>query len=321
MIYFTNTNLRKPHMTFIGRWSPLHKGHLALLQKKIKEHPSVPILVMVRDTNTDSYPATIRAEYIKIWMQKSGVHGTIMIIPNVEGVYWGRKVGYNVGVIDVDEKTKKISGSAIRRKIVSKKSLWKNDVAHAPAAALLSPQISKILDQGKVIWLTGCPSSGKTTLAHSLQTRLAGQYPYLKTQILDGDDMRASPLSRGTGFSPEDRAEHIRKMAHLAAMFANHGICVICAFVSPERKIRAEIKKRIGAKRFTEVYVKASLKTRLKRDKKGMYKKAISGQIKNFTGYSAPYEPPHASAVICDTDKQSINESVGLIISRVFSSH
>lgn len=318
MIYYTNTILTMPHMTFIGRWSPFHQGHIAIINKKRAEYTSLPVLIMVRDTTTDAYPATIRAEYIKIWMIENHIQGTIMIVPNIEGVYWGRGVGYNVEQVNVDQTTKQISSTAIREGIDKNNSSWRNLVAHKDTSYLLSAAISKIIEKGLVVWLTGCPSSGKTTIANALSAHLHDHYPYLKIQILDGDVMRASPLANTVGFSQADRAAHIIRMAHLTKMFADHGILVICAFVSPDKKIRKEAKTIIGKNKYIEVYVRASLKTRITRDVKGMYKKASEGKLSNFTGYNMRYEAPSTPQIICNTNKENIEESIQKILTYMF---
>jgi adenylylsulfate kinase len=274
-------------------------------------------LLMVRNTETDAYPAHVRAEYIKHWMLEKKLHGTIMIIPNVEGVYWGREVGYHVGQIDVDAKTKTLSASNIRNRIANSLE-WIDKVATKNSSHLLTPNISKIIDDGLVVWLTGYPSSGKTTIAKALIRYISTHYPHLKYQLLDGDIMRASPLAKDVGFGKNDRAKHILRMAYLASMFAQHGIFTICAFVSPDRAIRIDAKKIIGEKKFIEVYVKASKKIRLIRDPKGMYKKAVTGKLKQFTGIDAPYEAPRTPNVICNTDKESVEESVEKIAKVVF---
>lgn len=307
-------------MTFVGRWSPFHKGHIALINTKREANPNSPVLIMVRNTSNEAYSASVRAEYIKAWMEKEHIAGTIMIVPNVEGVYWGRKVGYNVGEINVDQKTARVSGTKIRNDIALGKIRWKHVVANTNAAHILSPAISNIIDNGFVVWLTGCPSSGKTTMCEALTKELKSKYPYLKIQVLDGDHVRTSPLAQKVGFTKMDRAEHIRRMAYLAKLFADHGILVICAFVSPERKIRREAKRIIGKERFMEVYMKASQKIRIQRDVKGMYKKAAKGELVNFTGYNGPYEQPEHPDVICNTDKESIYESLQKILKKLFDS-
>lgn len=322
MIFFSNTKLSNPHLTFIGRWTPFHKGHQYIIETKRKAHLDKPILIQVRETETDAYPAKIRAEFIKLWMLENKIEGTIMIIPNVHGVYYGRGVGYEIEQITVPEEIKKVSATNIRKGLAGEtETEWSEDLASKTYANLLSAKVSKIIDRGHVIWLTGCPCAGKTTLAKALNTRLKQQLPHLKTQLLDGDVMRDTPLAQDVGFSPEDRAKHIRRMGQLSKMFADHGILVIASFVSPERKIRNEIRDSIGKDRFTQVYVKATKASRMKRDVKGMYAKAKAGEIKNFTGYDAPYEEPTKSeALVCNTNKQSSDQCVDDILSSILTS-
>jgi len=321
MIYYSNVDSTVPHMVFIGRWSPFHKGHAAIIIKKLCEHPNLPILILVRNTKQDQYSPTMRAHYIKTWMVEQHIKGTIMIIPNVEGVYWGRGVGYKTGIVEIGEETEKISGTAIRSQIQRGIKEWRATVAVEKSSYLLSTKITSIIKRGLVIWFTGCPSSGKTTLATNLVKTIHKRYPHLRTQMLDGDEMRSNPLAQYVGFTKKDRADHIRRMAFLAKMFANHGIIVVCAFVSPDRAVRDEVKQIIGGRRYFEVYVRAALKARAHRDAKGLYRKAVRGEILNLTGFNAPYEPPLHPAVVCDTDKMTMPICVESILKAFLTDH
>lgn len=318
MIFYANVNPNIPHMLFVGRWTPFHNGHISIIEKKRKENPDIPIMIQIRSTNYDQYSPIVRAEVIKKWMKKNKIKGTIMIIPDIEGIYWGRGVGYKLEEVKVKDTVKKISATKIRDNMKKRNKKWTKYVADKEIANLLSPKISNIIDKGKVIWLTGCPCSGKTTIANALLKKIKKMFPQLKIERLDGDVMRNTPMAENVGFSKKDRAKHIRRMGYLAKMFADHGILVIAAFVSPNKKIREDVKKIIGKKRFVEIYIKASQKERIKRDVKGMYKKAIRGEIKNFTGYNAPYEEPEKPSIICDTDKEKVNQNVEKIINKVF---
>jgi len=317
MIYFTNTKLDKLHMAFIGRWAPMHKGHEAIINTKRKENPDLPVLIMVRDRKGEKYSTSFRAEILKLWMKDKKIKGTIMIVPDIEGIYWGRKVGYKTQMVDVDKEIKKISGTEIRNGIKNGFKKWKDEVADKNSSHLLTPTTSKIAETGLVVWLTGCPCSGKTTIANGLVEKIKKLYPYLKIKRLDGDVIRGTPIAYGIGFSPEDRALHIRRMAQIAKMMADLGTLVVCSFVSPSRKIRKEAEKTIGKNRFIEVYVKASKKTRIERDKKGLYKKAMRGEIDNLTGYNAKYEEPKNS-LVCDTDKERERVSINKIFKSIF---
>lgn len=317
MIYFTNVDPQLPHLTFIGRWSPFHEGHLAIIQKKRKKFPKLPILVMVRDSTTEQFSASIRAEYIKHWIIEQDIRGTIMIIPNVFGVYWGRNVGYETEYVNIPKKLQLISGTHIRNYINTKKPAWKNNLAQKKNGYLLTPKISHIIERGLVVWLTGCPASGKTTIAKTLIKKAEQLFPHLKTQLLDGDTMRSTPMADTVGFSTDDRAKHVLRMAYLAKMFADQGILVICAFVSPDRSIRKKSKRIIGGKRFVEVYVNTSLAIRMKRDVKELYKKAQAGKILNLTGFNGRYQPPIKPDVICDNDRNSATYHANRILTKI----
>jgi len=165
--------------------------------------------------------------------------------------------------------------------------------------------------KGAVIWLTGLPSSGKSTIAVELQAILfeLGCNVY----ILDGDNIRHG-LNKDLGFSPADREENIRRIGEVAKLFADAGILVITAFISPYRKDRDQARKLLHRGDFIEVFVKADIATCEKRDPKGLYKKARAGEIKNFTGISAPYEEPESPEIVVDTSIQSKQKSAEAIL-------
>lgn len=158
--------------------------------------------------------------------------------------------------------------------------------------------------RGAVLWMTGLSGAGKSTLAIELERELfrRGQQVY----ILDGDTLRTG-LNADLGFSPEDRAENIRRIGASAALFADAGFIVICAAISPYRSDRRRARQAAGD-RFHEIWVKADLSTCEQRDPKGLYRKARAGQIKDFTGISAPYEPPEVPDMIIDTTRHSVEE-------------
>jgi len=163
-----------------------------------------------------------------------------------------------------------------------------------------------------VIWLTGIPGSGKTTIALELQKFY--QNKGLPVDILDGDEIRKT-LSKDLGFSPEDRKEHNRRVIFVAQILSKNGITTIIPLISPYRETRAFARKEIP--NFIEVWVKASVDECIKRDPKGLYKKAQAGEIKNLTGLQAPYEEPEKAELVVDTENQSVEESVELITSIV----
>lgn len=163
--------------------------------------------------------------------------------------------------------------------------------------------------RGFVIWLTGLSGAGKTTIAHALAERLreAGY----RVEILDGDVVRQH-FSKGLGFSKEDRIENIKRVAYVAHLLARNGVVVITALISPYREGRNYARQLIGD--FIEVYVKCPLEVLIERDVKGLYAKALRGEIQNFTGISDPYEPPESPEVVVETDKETVGESVEKIL-------
>jgi adenylylsulfate kinase len=169
-----------------------------------------------------------------------------------------------------------------------------------------------LLDQkGVVLWFTGLPSSGKSTIANEVAFQLHKLEKF--SYVLDGDNIRHG-LNKDLGFSPEDREENIRRISEVAHLFADSGAIAITAFVSPYRKDRDFCRQLLGGDRFFEIMVKADLKTCEKRDPKGMYKRAIKGEIKEFTGISAPYEEPLHPEIVLDTDSLSIEEETEVVI-------
>lgn len=151
----------------------------------------------------------------------------------------------------------------------------------------------------RTIWLTGLPGAGKTTLATALRATLQDQGK--PCCLLDGDEVRAG-LSVDLGFAPEDRLENVRRVAEVAKLLNASGVTAIVAMVSPLQADRHQARQIIGADRFCEVFVDAPLETCVSRDPKGMYKRARSGEIRGFTGLSAPYEPPPRPDVHLHTD-------------------
>ncbi|MDX1574712.1 MAG: adenylyl-sulfate kinase [Kiloniellales bacterium] len=166
---------------------------------------------------------------------------------------------------------------------------------------------------GGVLWFTGLSGSGKSTLAMAVEQRLFNKGYHI--YVLDGDNVRGG-LNANLGFSPEDRAENIRRVGEVAGLFADSGVICISAFISPYRADRE--RARAAAKGgFHEVYIKAGLAACERRDPKGLYRKARAGEIADFTGISAPYEPPSRAELVVDTEAADIEESVGRIVDYV----
>jgi adenylylsulfate kinase len=166
--------------------------------------------------------------------------------------------------------------------------------------------------EGFILWFTGLSGAGKSTLASAVCRRLEVARP---VEILDGDEVRTF-LSRGLGFSKPDREENVRRIGYVARVLAKHRVAVITAAISPYRGSRDEVRRLATAQgvRFVEVYAQASLEALIQRDVKGLYKKAMAGEIPNFTGISDPYEPPEAPEVLLQTDRESVEDSVGRIL-------
>ncbi len=170
----------------------------------------------------------------------------------------------------------------------------------------------KMLGQrGCTIWLTGLSGSGKSTIAVATEKVLneLGRLTY----ILDGDNIRHG-MNSNLGFSPEDRTENIRRIGEVSKLFTDAGLIVFSSFISPYRADRDAVREIMGEGDFIEVWVQASIETCEGRDVKGLYKKARSGEIPEFTGISAPYEEPLNPQIVLDTNDQSVGESVAQIV-------
>jgi adenylylsulfate kinase len=172
------------------------------------------------------------------------------------------------------------------------------------------------MSQGFTLWFTGLSGAGKTTLTNELVPQLKAQG--LKLEVLDGDEVRTN-LSKGLGFSKEDRDTNIRRIGYVARLLSRNGVGVIAAAISPYRAIRDEVRASVEAEgaRFVEVYVQASLDTLVARDVKGLYKKALAGEIKEFTGVSDPYEAPLQPEVIVSSDTETVEESAAKILAKL----
>ncbi len=163
--------------------------------------------------------------------------------------------------------------------------------------------------KGFTIWFTGLSGSGKTTLSRSVAEELLERG--LKVEVLDGDVVREN-LSKGLGFSKEDRDINIRRIGFVCNLLTRNDVCAIGAAISPYRAIRNENRKLIG--KYVEVYCKCPIEVLINRDPKGLYAKAIKGEIENFTGISDPYEEPEDAEIVCETDKETVDESIAKIL-------
>ena len=168
--------------------------------------------------------------------------------------------------------------------------------------------------RGLMIWFTGLSGSGKSTIALALEREL--QKRKLLCRVLDGDNIR-SGINNNLGFSPEDRVENIRRIAEIGKLFVDTGIITIAAFISPSESLRSMAAGIIGRNDFVEVYVSTPIEECERRDVKGLYAKARRGEIKEFTGVSAPFEAPQAPDLSLDTSTLSLEESVNRLLSLI----
>jgi adenylyl-sulfate kinase len=169
------------------------------------------------------------------------------------------------------------------------------------------------LTTGFTIWFTGLSGSGKTTVSRLVEKEL--RVRGCKVEVLDGDLVREN-LSKGLGFSKEDRDTNIRRIGFVCELLTRNDVVAIAAAISPYRAIRDENRTRVGG-RFVEVYAKCPLDVLAERDVKGLYKKALRGEIKNFTGVDDPYEPPLGPEVIFESDKETPEQSAAKVMSKL----
>lgn len=174
--------------------------------------------------------------------------------------------------------------------------------------------------RGFALWLTGLSGAGKTTLAGRLVPELRARG--LRVEVLDGDEVRTN-LSKGLGYSKEDRDTNVRRIGYVARLLARNGVAAVTAAISPYREVREEVRRAVegdGAD-FVEVYVECPLEVLAERDVKGLYKKALSGEIQGFTGVSDPYEEPRAPDVLVRTNEEAVEACAERIIAELERRH
>lgn len=271
----------------IGRWSPLHEGHKKLIQSVLDE--GKPVVVAVRDTKVserDPYTAEERVLMIK---DAFGGRVQVIVIPDISEVVYGRGVGWGIREIQLDPETEKISATSIRK-------------GHD------TPERVK----GFTVWFTGLPSSGKSTIANGVAERLKAFRE--KVERLDGDTTRKIFWPE-LGFSKNDRDLNIKRVAELSELLTRNGVAVLASFISPYREERVQARLILG--RFIEVYVKCPLDVCMERDTRGLYKKAMNGEISNFTGVSDPYEEPENPDIIIQSDSLALEECIDLVMAKL----
>ncbi len=168
------------------------------------------------------------------------------------------------------------------------------------------------MDQGFTLWFTGLSGAGKSTLANLVADELRKRGH--RVEILDGDEVRTN-LSKGLGFSKEDRDINIRRIGYVCHLLARNGVISISAAISPYREVRDEVRRNHD--RFFEVYVRCTIDKLVERDVKGLYKKALAGEIKSFTGVSDPYEEPLTPELVVDSSTETVEQSLGKLLGRL----
>src|SRR5471032_338622 len=173
---------------------------------------------------------------------------------------------------------------------------------------------TKLRQQAKVVWLYGLSGSGKSTLATALEGRLFAEG--FVTTHLDGDNLRDG-LNKGLGFTDADREENIRRVAEVSKLFFQSGLICLNSFITPKESLRTLARDIIGAENLLEIYIECSFETCLKRDVKGLYKKAQAGQVANFTGQASSFEPPANPHLVLNTESTPLEESLETLYSFV----
>jgi adenylyl-sulfate kinase len=168
------------------------------------------------------------------------------------------------------------------------------------------------MHKGFTLWFTGMSGAGKSTISERVYVRL--RESGAKVELLDGDVVRTH-LSRGLGFSKEDRDTNIRRIGFVCELLTRNGVIAIAAAISPYREVREELRSRIG--NFVEIYVHCPIEILARRDVKGLYRKALAGEIPEFTGVSDPYEPPASPEVTVDSSRESVDESIEKVWSKL----
>ena len=168
--------------------------------------------------------------------------------------------------------------------------------------------------KGIVLWMCGLSGSGKSTLASALESELYAKN--IHSKLLDGDNLRTG-INSNLGFSESDRTENIRRAAEISKLFVENGEVVICSLISPTNAIRKMAKEIIGEESYREIYINASFDECAKRDVKGLYKKALAGEIKNFTGLDSPFEAPETPFLELNTGSKSLEECKDLLLKTV----
>jgi|TARA_B110000858_G_C17691685_1_gene421522 adenylyl-sulfate kinase len=294
----------------IGRWQPWHDGHRELFKAALSRAERVAIGVRHSHATDGKNPFTF--DEVKNFIDDDlrddySDKYDVIELPNITNVIYGRDVGYKVEKISLGEDVEKISATEVR------KSMNLTPVSHSVE---LDERTKRFGHSGGVIWFTGLSGSGKSTLAKNLERKLFDKG--YNVYMLDADNVR-NGLNSNLGFSNEDRNENIRRVGEVASLFANAGFIVLSAFISP---FNADRERALNAhpENFHEVYLSADIEVCEKRDPKGLYKKARSGEIKQFTGIDSPYEIPKNPSINLNTGKQTVEESTEELLNFILNS-
>lgn len=236
----------------------------------------------------------------------------VKVVPFTELVYVEKEDRYDeASAVPAHHATAQISGTQVREQYLNKGLSLPSWFTRPEVAKLLSDTYPPLHKQGFCLWFTGLSGSGKSSTAEAVTVLLMERGR--QVTVLDGDIVRTN-LSKGLGFSREDRDTNIRRIGYVASEIVRHGGIAICAAVSPYRATRNEVRSMIGANRFIEVFINTPLSTCEARDSKGMYAKARRGEIKGFTGIDDPYENPLNAELELDTVNHNIEENAGNVI-------
>ena len=303
------TSVFRARLFWLGK-APLAEGKSYTLKLGTATTPvtveRVERIIDTADLSTRAGGAIERDEVGEVVLR---VRGLLALDPFAANKRTGRFVlvdGYDLvggGIVSMD-------GYADQRALVTVKSTNVEAVTHRVTAEMRAGRAGHA---GGVLWFTGLSGAGKSTLAIELEQRLFAKG--YQVYVLDGDNVRRG-LNANLGFSPEDRAENIRRVGEVAALFADAGVIVISALISPYRSDRDRARHAAG-ERFHEVYIKAGLETCERRDPKGLYKRARLGEIRDFTGVSAPYEPPSAPELVIDTEALAVEDAMARLVDYV----
>lgn len=294
---------------YIGRYSPFHKGHFTIMKQKWDE--GKPLLVLVRDTHYDLYPAEMRKRMIEAAFARINADAKVMIIDDIESVNYGRGVGYEVNEIEAPKDIKMISATDIRKRIEQGDESWRQFMPEG-ADTVLEKYLK---NSGLVVWFTGLPKAGKKTIANLVREKLEKRG--VLAERLDGGILRET-VSKDLTFSKQDRDTNLERATYIAKLLSRNGGVVLASFVTPYKAEREKIRKELEEKaQFLEVHVKASVETCKQRDDTGMYAQAEKGELEEFTGVNAPYDEPEKPELVLDTEKLGPEEAANEVVKQI----